>query len=339
MNFVTLRKIIMKKTILFIAVIFIFCAVIPGCSKKDTSETKDEKPKIAGIVFQEDQFFRLILFGMRNTAETNGAEFFEANSLNKPDKEIQLVNTYIARGVDAIVISPLSRTASKAGLKRAHDKGVKIITYNSTIDGDIPAAYIESDQFDLGAQSGRAAAKYIKEKLGGKAKVAILAYRSQVPEQSDQRSGGFKSEVTKLPGVEIVAEQDAWLAEIAVKKVGDILTANPDVNIIWAANEGGTVGSVMAVKNSGKAGKIAVFGTDTSEQLIDFLFSDDDILQAITGQKPYEIGSMAVESAIKVLNAQSVEKKVSMPGVMLSRDNIEGLFMFKARLQELMNKG
>ena len=329
----------MKKTILVIAIVFICCAVLAGCAKKDTGTEEADKPKIAGIVFQEDQFFRLVLFGMRDAAQKNGAEFFEANSPNKPDKEIQLVNTYIARGIDAIVISPLSRTASKAALKRAHDKGVKIITYNSTIDGDIPAAYIESDQFDLGVQSGRAAAKYIKKKLGGKAKIAILAFRSQVPEQSDQRSGGFKSEVTKLPGVEIVAEQDAWLAEMAVKKVGDILTANPGVNIIWAANEGGTVGSVMAIKNSGKAGKIAVFGTDTSEQLIGFLLSADNILQAITGQKPYEMGSMAVESAMKVLKAQSVEKKVTMPGVMLSRDDPAGIIKFKIKLQELMHKG
>ena len=335
----TEKEIIMKKTILVIAIVFICCVVLTGCAKKDAGTEEADKPKIAGIVFQEDQFFRLVLFGMRDAAEKNGAEFFEANSLNKPDKEIQLVNTYIARGIDAIVISPLSRTASKAAMKRAHDKGVKIITYNSTIDGDIPAAYIASDQFDLGAQSGRAAAKYITEKLGGKAKVAILAYRSQVPEQSDQRSGGFKSEVTKLPGVEIVAEQDAWLAEMAIKKVGDILTANPDVNIIWAANEGGTVGSVMAVKNSGKAGKIAVFGTDTSEQLIGFLLSADNILQAIAGQKPYEIGTMGVEAALKALKGQAVEKQVVIPAFVLSRDDVKGVIKFKLELQELMNKG
>lgn len=330
----------MKKTILFIAIVFVCCAVLNGCVKKDISETKDEKPKIAGIIFQEDQFFRLLLFGMRDAAEKNGAEFLQANSLNKPDKEIQLVNTYIARGIDAIMISPLSRTASKAALKRAHDKGVKIITYNSTIDGDIPTTYIESDQFDLGSQSGRAAVKHIKENLGGKAKVAILAYRSFIPEQSDQRSGGFKSEVTKLPGVEVVAEQDAWLAEMAIKKVGDILTANPDVDIIWAANEGGTVGSVMAVKNSGKAGKIVVFGTDTSEQLIAFLLSEDNILQAIAGQKPYDMGKMAVEAALKALKkGQALEKKIVIPAFVLSRDDLEGVLKFKRELQSLIEKG
>jgi len=328
----------MKKTILVIAIVFICCVVLAGCAKKDAGTEEADKPKIAGIVFQEDQFFRLVLFGMRDAAEKNGAEFFEANSLNKPDKEIQLVNTYIARGIDAIVISPLSRTASKAAMKRAHDKGVKIITYNSTIDGDIPAAYIASDQFDLGAQSGRAAAKYITEKLGGTAKIAIIACRSQVPEQSDQRCGGFKSEVTKLPGVEIVAKQDAWLAEMAIKKVGDILTANPDVNIIWAENEGGTVGSVMAVKNSGKAGKIAVFGTDTSEQLISFLLAENNILQAIAGQKPYDMGKMSVEAALNAIEGKPVDKSVVIPAFVLNRNDPVGVKEFEADLKELMGK-
>ena len=149
------------------------------------------------------------------------------------------------------------------------------------------------------------------------------------------RTNGFKSEITKLPGVTIVSEQDAWLAEQAVKKVGDVLTANPGVNIVYSANEGGTVGAVMAVKNSGKAGKVAVFGTDTSEQLADFLLDDSNILQAITGQRPFEIGSMAVEAAAKVLKGEKVEKKVSLPGFLLTREKQAEIQQFKDRLKEL----
>ena len=149
------------------------------------------------------------------------------------------------------------------------------------------------------------------------------------------RVAGFKEEVTRLPGVSIVAEQDAWLAEQAVKKVGDILTANPDVTILWAANEGGTVGAVMAVKNSGKAGSVAVFGTDTGEQLADFLLSDDGILQAITGQRPFEIGSLAVESAVRAVKGEAPASHVSLPGLLLSRNNRAEVQAFKDRLREL----
>lgn len=307
-------------------------SLLLGCNSK---QNEQPKKRIAGIVFQEDQFFRLILFGMRDAATKNGVELLEANSDGRPDKEVQLVNTYIANKVDAIVISPLSATASAGALARAREKGITIVTYNTSIDGDVPAMFVESDQTNLGSSTGRAAREYVERKLGGKANIAIISGRSQVPEQTNMRISGFQSEITKLPGVKIVADQDAWLAEQAVKKVGDILTANPDINIIWAANEGGTVGAVMAVKNAGKAGRVVVFGTDNSEQLSNFLLDDDQILQAVTGQRPFEIGSRAVEAAVRVLNGQPVEKKTSLPGVLLTREKPEEVRQFKEHLRTL----
>lgn len=324
----------MKRLVAVAAVVAVLGGVTlwSGCGKKqDTAAPR----KIAGMVFQEDQFFRLVLFGMRDAARKNGVELLEANSVGKPDREIQLVNTYIASGVDAIIVSPLSAKASLAALTRAREKGIVVITYNTTVEGDVPASFVESDQFDLGASTGREAKAYIEQHLGGKAQIAILAFLSNAPEQSMARVGGFKSEVTRLPGVSIVAEQDAWMPETAVKKAGDILTANPGVNLIWAANEGGTLGAVMAVKNAGRAGKVVVFGTDTGEQMMDFLLADDNILQAATGQQPFEIGSLAVDAAVKSLKGEPVQKKVSLPGVLMTRQKPDAVRAFKARLQEL----
>jgi ABC-type sugar transport system substrate-binding protein len=322
----------MKPRTLLVAATILFLLALPGCSRKSEDGAKK---KIAGIVFQEDQFFRLVLFGMRDAAAQSGVELLEASSAGKPDKEIQLINTYIASNVKAIVISPLSATASVSALERAREKGIVIITYNTNVGGRAPAAYIESDQSDLGRSTGRAAREYIEKQCGGKATIAILAFHSQSPEQSALRVHGFKEEVGKLSGVSIVAEQDAWLAEQAVKKAGDILTAHPGLTLFWAANEGGTVGAVMAVKNAGKAGTVAVFGTDTGEQVATFLLSDDNILQAVTGQQPFEIGSLAVLSAVRALKGEAVQPKVSLPGLLLSRQNPEAVRQFAARLKEL----
>jgi ABC-type sugar transport system substrate-binding protein len=303
-------------------------AGLSGCARSD-------KKRIAGIVFQEDQFFRLATFGMREAAAKYGVELLEANSAGKPDKEIQLVNTYIASGVSAIVVSPLSLKASSSALSRAREKGITVVTYNTDVEGDLAAAFIESDQYGLGALTGKAARVYIEGKLGGIARVAILAFMSNAPEQNIARVSGFKDQLSSLPGVTIVAEQDAWLAETAVKKGSDILTAHPDLDLFWAANEGGTVGCVMAVKNAGRTGRVVVFGTDASEQLADFLLADDNILQAVTGQRPYEIGFDAVEAAVKVLNGQPVEKKTALPGLLLSRADTAGIMAFKERLAQL----
>lgn len=299
----------------------------------------EKKLKIAGIVFQEDQFFRLIQFGMQDAADKAGVELLLANSANKPDKEIQLVNTYIARGVDAIVISPLSAKASATALQRAKDAGIAVVTYNTTVEGDIPVTYIESDQGDLGRQTGLVARRYIEEQLGGQAKIATLAFKSQLAEQSDARRNGFVEVVGQLPGVEFVAEQDAWLPEMALKKAGDILTAHPEIDIIWSANEGGTVGSVMAVKNAGREGKVVVFGTDASQQLVEFMLAEDNILQALTTQTPFELGTKAMELAIAALKGQEVAAKVVMDGVLVARQDPDGVRAFGTRLADLIALG
>jgi ABC-type sugar transport system substrate-binding protein len=237
--------------------------------------------------------------------------------------------------VDAIAIAPLNPKASIPALQRAHDAGIKVVTFDSYIDADFPASNIRSDQTSLGRLTGQEAYRYIQERLGGRAKVAIITYMSLLPEPASQRTQGFENEIKKLPGVEIVARQDAWLAEKAMSVVESILTAHPEVNIVWAANEGGTVGAVTAVKNAGKAGQIVVFGTDISEQMADFLLADDNILQAVTGQKPFDIGMQAVETAVRAVKGEKVEKLVALPGVLFTRQKPEEVRKYKGYLRGL----
>jgi ABC-type sugar transport system substrate-binding protein len=275
---------------------------------------------------------------MQDAADELGAELLLGNSDNSPAKEIEMVNNYISAGVDGIMITPLSATASVQALRNAHNEGIQIVTWNTRIDADFPVAAVESSQFQLGESTGGVAREYIQNELGGEAKVAILAFDSLVPEQSGARVNGFLSQVEDLDGVEIVAKQDAWLAEDAVPVTEDIITANPDLDLIYAANEGGTVGAVQGVRNAGGAGEIAVFGIDASEQLADFLLADDDILQATTGQQPYEIGYQSVEVSMAALQGEDVEKEVVVPGVLLTRDKPEEVEEFKSWLIDTINR-
>lgn len=291
---------------------------------------------VASVVFQQDQFFRTIQMGMNAAAESAGATLLEGNSDSKPEKEISLIDTYIARGVDAIVISPVSKVASIPALKRAKEKGIHIVTYNSTIDDpSIPVSYLNSKQRDLGNTTGMMAAKFIADEMGGSVKVATLGFKALLPEISADRVDGFIEEAEKGGAVEIVSQQDAWLAEKAVQVAGDIITANPDINIIYAANEGGTVGAVQAVRNAGKQGEIFVFGVDGTEQLVGFLLDDDNVLQAVTAQQPYVMGEMAVNAAVAASKGETVDKTVIVPVLGLSRTDKPAVEEFQAYLRSL----
>jgi ABC-type sugar transport system substrate-binding protein len=291
---------------------------------------------IAAVVFQQDQFFRTIQLGMNAAADAAGVTLLEGNSNSQPEQELSLIDTYIARGVDAIVISPVSAVASIPALLRARDRGIHIVTYNSNVaEASIPVSYLNSAQRDLGNSTGTLAADFIASALGGEADVATLGFRALLPEISADRVDGFLEVAGADNTLNVVSQQDAWLAEDAIRVAGDVITANPDLDIIYAANEGGTVGAVQAVRNAGKEGEIYVFGIDGTEQLVSFLLDDDNVLQAVTAQQPYVMGQMAVEAAVAAINGEPTEEAVIVPVLGLSRTNKPAVEEFQAYLQSL----
>ena len=294
-----------------------------------------DKPVVASIVFQGDQFMKSLQAGMRSAAEKAGAEILETNIDGDQAKESQAIDTYIARKVNAIVIAPVSAKNSAAALKRARDAGITVVAVNGGLtDGTIAQATFSTSNKDLGMSTGKAAAAFIKTKLSGKANVAILGFKSLLPEQSGDRTEGFKSAAEAGNEIKVVAEQDAWLPEKAVSVATDILTANPDVNVIYAANEGGTVGAMQAVRNAGRSGSVYVFGIDGSEQLAKGLMAKDNVLQAVTAQSPFAMGAEGVNAALSILKGEKVEQQTTVPAILLSRTEPEGI---KSFVQSLKN--
>jgi sugar transport system substrate-binding protein len=289
---------------------------------------------IAGIVFQQDQYMKTVQMGMAAEAKTTGVQVLDANSENKLEKETQLIDTYIARGVQAIAVAPLSAEGSIPAIKKAVDAGIVVICWGTTINSDLASANITSSDSDLGHNSGKEARAFIEKNMPDrKVKLATVAFKSQLAEMSDARVNGFLDEVKDQ--VEIVSQQDAWLTEKAIAVVSDILTANPEIEMIYAANEGGTIGAVQAVKKAGLEGKVFVFGTDGTEQLGKMLLDPDNVLQAVTAQQPFIVGQLAIKAANDVLDKKPLEKNQSVPVLSLSRTNPDGVQAFLEQLKTL----
>lgn len=289
---------------------------------------------IAGIVFQQDQYMKTVQMGMKTETQKLGIDLLDANSDNKLEKESQLIDTYIARGVNAIALSPLSKDGSIPAIKKAVDAKITVITWGTTINGDLAHASVISSDRDLGNSTGKEAKAFLEKNASGrKVKAAVIAFKSLLPEQSGNRTEGFL-EVVK-DNIEVVATQDAWLTEKAIAVASDIITANPDIELIYAANEGGTIGAVQAVKKAGKEGKIFVFGIDGTQQLANMLLDPDNVLQAVTAQQPYEVGRLAIDAANNILDGKQVEKTIMVPVLGLTRNNPEGVKSFLEQLKTL----
>jgi ABC-type sugar transport system substrate-binding protein len=126
-------------------------------------------------------------------------------------------------------------------------------------------------------------------------KAAIMGFDAQDPYGSGGRIDGFKDAVKDFK-IDYVARGDAHMPDRAIAVATDFLTANPDIDIFYCASEITVLGAVTAIKSSGRAGKVFVFGVDCSVQLAEMLLADDNILQIVTAQDPYLQGQYAVQT-------------------------------------------
>ena len=297
--------------------------VAAGCSSAEsaTPEASGTALKVGVIMLQGDTYFQGIQSGLEAAVEADGGSVTTGLSNNDPATEAQVAQNMIQSKVDAVLMQPAGGEASIATMKSITAAGVTLICYGNCLDQatdpSIVKGVIQSDNTALGTGTGEVAAAYIKEKLDGKAKIAIL--NCDIASACKLRKAGFKEALQKA-GVqaEYVTDQEAYLADKATTVTTDILTANSDVDAIWASNDGGTVGATVAVKQAGKS--IPVFGTDISTQLAEMLLADDDILQVTTGQDPVKTAQGAYEMAKNALAGKANDPfQVELAGIVYNR--------------------
>ncbi len=279
---------------------------------------------IGVIMLQGDQYFKGIQSGLEAAVKADGGTVIAANSNNDAGTEAAAAQNMIQRQVDAILMQPVTVAGSLATMKSITNANIPLICYgNCTAEATDPAVVkgvVQSNNTALGTATGEAAAKYIKAKLGGSATIGILNCDSAA-ETCKLRKTGFKKALADA-GVkaDYAADQEGFLADKATPVATNMLSANPKINLLWAANEGGTVGEVTAVKQAGKV--VPVFGTDISEQLAGFLLDSNNILQATTGQDPKATAEHAYEEAKNaVAGKPNSPLEIQIPGITYSRDD------------------
>lgn len=295
-------------------------------------EPVDEEIVVAGIVFQDDQFMNMLTKGYEDAAADAGVKIMTDNTNNDQAKETELINTYVAQGVDGLAIAPLSADASVAALRTADEQGMKVALTNINLsNAEFIVVGYTSDDYTNCYLVGTEAAKMIMEKHGDDTvKIAIVQFKSLLPDQSGARVEGYLAALDEN-GVkyEIVADQDAWMQDTALETASAILTAHPDTQVIITVNDGGTIGSTMAVQQAGLSDQVMVFGHDGSDQISSMVLDDASPLKAVVSQDPYTQGYNAVTGLVNAIKggdySDTKGKCIFVDGIVLSVNDKAGV--------------
>jgi ribose transport system substrate-binding protein len=99
------------------------------------------------------------------------------------------------------------------------------------------------------------------------------------------------------------------------------MTANPDMNTIYATGEPALIGAVSAVTAQNRTNDIKVFGWDLTAQSIKGI--DEGWVAAVVQQDPYTEGKVAVETIMKIKAGETVPAIIHVPVTIVTKANVD----------------
>jgi ABC-type sugar transport system substrate-binding protein len=286
----------------------------------------------------DNPFFQQMEQGIDAGASDAGVdvEVQAATSITDTSGQADKLNAMAQQGYDCYVVNPISGTNLIQGLAQVAAGDTPVVNIDSPVDSDAAAkaelqveTYIGTDNVEAGKLGGEA----MVEALGGSGKVALIGGISG-DTTSAARLEGFKQGAGDLDVVQTVAAD--WDRQIAQTKATDILSANPDLEGFFSANDDMALGIARAVANAGRAGEISIIGVDGIEDALKAVQAGD--MYATVAQYPYAIGEMGVQACEMAAAGETLPENVTAPVAVVTKDVAgDALEAFPAPFEEFDN--
>lgn len=308
----------------------IFClllVILSGCgaptSEQPSTTATDvnvAKPKSEGVIGYSaltltNPFFKIIADNLKAEADKHGYEVIVNDASRDVKTQSEHIDTYIARGVTAIVVNPCDRLSLGPAIKKANDAGIPVFTCDLMCVAPEAkvTAHVGTDNYQGGKLAGDAMIEALGE-AGGK--VLILDFKQA--NSCVLRVKGFKEVIEahnkgrKSGRIEIVTELDGGgLRDPGYKATSAAIQADPDLSGIFAINDPSALGAYAALKQVGKVEQVTIVAFDG--QLDGKQAIKDGKIYADPIQFPDKMGRLTMQRILAYLNGEEFEKETLIP--------------------------
>ena len=295
--------------------------IVTGCTRQvnNISDNAQNNIKIEVILkTSENDFWKNVRAG----ADVAGKEFSVDLSINSPlnesdvEDQISLVNNAIERKVDAIVLAASDYKKLVAVSEKAVDAGIPVIIIDSALDSTRISTFIATDNKEAAIKAGN----MLVQVAGKHSNIAIMSFVKGAA-TSNERQAGIYEAINKYPGIHVLGIEyslsDERVAQELTKK---LLKKFPQINAIVALNGPSTIGTARAIEELNLIGKVKIVGFDNITGEIDYL--EDNAIQAIVIQNPYNMGYLGVKNAIDVINKISIARTINTGSTVIDKGNM-----------------
>ena len=278
------------------------CNAITIDGEEEIASTEGELVGNGSIGFSvstlNNPFFVTLSEGAEAKAEELGADLIVVDAGDETAKQTSDIEDLISRNISVLIVNPVDSDAVAPAVKDAIAKGIKVISVDRVVNGADVDCAIASDNV-AGAE---AATEYLVSLIGEGAKVAELQGTTGASATIDRGEGFHNIADEKL---DVVASQTGdFNRSTAMTVMENMLQANPDIQAVFAHNDEMALGALEAIGNK----DIIVVGFDATDDAQAAV--KEGKMAATVAQKPDLMGETAVETAEKILNGETVEKKI-----------------------------
>lgn len=263
------------------------------------------------------EFWEVMKQGVFAAAKEYGVKVEVIGTVSESDVEeqIAMLEQAIAQKPRAIVMAATDYNRVVPVARKIVNSGIKLITVDSGLEGEIASSLIATDNYAAGLKAGQS----IQSSLPRGSSVAIISF-VKGSTTAIERERGVRDSL-EAAGISVIGTYYSNASEEKAYDIAKNLVANDhSIEGIIGLNEPSAVGAAKAVKELGAAGRVKLVGFDSSMNEIAFL--EEGILQATVVQKPFSMGYLAIKAALQDIKGEKLESRIDTGSELITKENM-----------------
>lgn len=288
--------------------------VMTGCSNGDVTPAAGgggggggggEVEKV-GLMLQDvsNPFFASMQASMEAAAEADGFELNVQDGRQDLGTQNDQIDAFIQQGMDLILLNAVDSDGIASGVARAQAAGIPVVAVD--VDASGAQAAVTTDN----VKAGELACQALVDKLGGSGNILVVEGTPTTAPQD--RVKGCEGVLADNPDIKVLARQAGKNdRDSGLTLTTDMLTANSDVQGIFAINDPEALGASLAVQQAGRSG-VAITGVDGSPEAVKALQDPGSDLWASAAQDPGGMAVKALEVGREIVAGNAPAERVTL---------------------------
>jgi ribose transport system substrate-binding protein len=300
-----------KLLVLLIALMAIPLAVFAGGTTPEGKGQITVGLTLPGLQFP---FFVTMKNDFDTMAAKLGVKVVYIDAQNDSDKQVAAVESFISQKVNGILISPMTTDSLVPAIEEAVNAGIPVASVDRKANTDKVLVHVGADN----VEGGRAAARYVVQKLGGKGTIIELEGTPGASPAIDRKKG-FDEVIAQNPGLKILVSQAADFDRAkANSTMENLMQAYPNFDAVFGANDEMIIGAIEAMSAAGiDPSKKVTVGYDATPDA--FAYIKEGKLGATVDQFPGKQASQALNYLVDYIKTK---KKPPQPVIYIQPEAV-----------------